>query len=142
LKNKKNEKNKSGQTCNEKKLSDIINEIKNNSQSYNHNNNYKKINDKYYLDTLLNNHSERNQTKYENNDIYETSKLNRLNSELNKKEIKIDYFTNEINDKENKADEKKKSINKKYTHGRAMLCSDLNSNNIQIKELNNSSENN
>ena len=141
-KNKKNEKNKSVQTWNEKKLSDIINEIKNNSQSYNYNNNYKKINDKYYLDTLLNNHSERNQTKYEKNDIYETSKLNRLNSELNKKEIKIDYFTNEINDKENKADEKKKSINKKYTHGRAMLCSDLNSNNIQIKELNNSSENN
>ena len=56
-KNKKNEKNKSGQTWNEKKLSDIINEIKNNSQSYNYNNNYKKINDKYYLDTLLNNHS-------------------------------------------------------------------------------------
>ena len=137
---KKKEKNKFGQTWNEKKLSDIINEIKNSSQSYNYNNNYKKINDKYYLDTLLNNHSERNKTKYEQNDIYENSKINRLNSEINKKEIKLDDFTEAIKEKENKEEEKKKSINKKYTHGRAMLCGDLNSNNIQIKELNNSSD--
>ena len=139
--NNKKEKNKFGQTWNEKKLSDIINEIKNNSQSYNYNHNYKKINDKYYLDTLLNNHSEQNKTKYEHNDIYESNKLNRLNSEMNNKEINLDDFTESINDKKDKDEEKKKSINKKYTHGRAMLCSDLNSNNIQIKELNNSSDN-
>ena len=138
----KKEKNKFGLTWNEKKLSDIINEIKNNnkSQSYICSNNFKKINDKYYLDTLLNNHSERNKTKYEQNDIYESSKLNRLNSEMNNKEIKLDDFTESIKEKENKDEEKKKSINKKYTHGRAMLCGDLNSNNIQIKELNNSSD--
>ena len=137
-KNNNNENKKYAQTLKEVKLSDLLNEIKNNSQSYNN----KGIKDKFYFDTLLNNHSERNQIKYtyNNTNINEfpiTKNEFRLNSETNKKDIKLEDLTSSNN--ENQKD-KKDSI-KIYTHGRAMICSDLNSNNIQIKELNNSSEN-
>ena len=86
------------------------------------------------MDNLLNNHSEKTLNKY-NIQSNEINDHNRINSDSNNKDIKLEDFNN------NQKDEKKESINKKYTHGRAMQCSDLNSNNIQIKELNNSSEN-
>ena len=109
------------QTWNETKLTNILNEIRNNT--YNSNNN-KKINDKIYLDKLNSisimnnmNNSQKNENKYNYEKIIENNKKK-----------------NELTD-----DEKKSSINNRiYTHGRAMLCSDLNSNNIQIKELNSS----
>ena len=136
----KNWKNKLGkkyvQTWNETKLSDILQEIKNNSQSYN----YKRMNDKYYFDALLNNNSERNQNKYnQKNNINEfpiTKNDYRLNSDTIKNEkIKFEDLTTSNNEKQ-----KEKEQNKIFTHGKGIICSDLNSNNIQIKELNNSSE--
>ena len=128
--NKTNLLEKVGHTLKETNLSNILNEINNNSQS----SNYQKITNKYYLDNLLNNHSEKTLNKY-NIQSNEINDHNRINSDSNNKDIKLEDFNN------NQKDEKKESINKKYTHGRAMQCSDLNSNNIQIKELNNSSEN-
>ena len=128
--NKTNLLEKFGHTLKETNLSNILNEINNNSQS----SNYQKITNKYYLDNLLNNHSEKTLNKY-NIQSNEINDHNRINSDSNNKDIKLEDFNN------NQKDEKKESINKKYTHGRSMQCSDLNSNNIQIKELDNSSEN-
>ena len=134
---KSKEKNKYGQRLNKTKLSDIIKEIKNNSQNFDS----KKLNDKYYVDTLLYNHSENNQSKYTyNNNIKDIPLSNnhcRFNTDINKKDIKFEDLKPLNNRKQNQI-EKSKRI---YTHGRAMICSDLNSNNIQIKELSNSSEN-
>ena len=127
--NKDKKREKYGQTLKETKFLNILNEIKNNSQSLNN----KKINDKYYFDTLLNNHSEKTQKIYSYNN--NTNEF-RLNTETNKNEIKLEDLTS--SNKEKKIE--KKEENKIYTHGRNMICSDLNSNNIQIKELNNSSE--
>ena len=143
-KNKKENKKlgeKYGKTMKEVKLSDILKEIKNNSQSYNP----KGIKDKFYFDNLLHNHSERSQNKFTYNNTNNLTEFPItkndfiLNSETNKKEIKFEDLTSSNND--NNKQKENKDPNKIFTHGRAMICSDLNSNNIQIKELNNSSEN-
>ena len=132
-KNKENKEKKYGIKRNKTKLSDLLKEIKNNSQSYN----YDKINNKYYLDSLQNNNSESNKNKYTYNNMNKLSISNnnyKINSEKNKKEIKFE----DINKEKQK---EKKEYKKIYTHGRGIICSDLNSNNIQIKEFNDSSEN-
>ena len=149
------------QTWNEKKISNHIKEIQSfnkiklnydDSSYYKENNLVNNTDRNKYKNKLKDNSNTKNcfsnskdKNKYNNNlDLSNNQKkISDFTSESNKNEIKFDDFSSfnsPINI--NKDKDMNSSDNKNiYTHGRAIISSDLCSNNIQIKELNNSFEN-
>ena len=107
------------------------------------------MNSNYFNENNILNYSERYKYSYNldknnnilnkiNNDKIQANNNYLLHDKTNKNEFKIDdnsFNSSNKNNENNKASDK--NI---YTHGRAFVSSDLCSNNIQIKELNNSSE--
>ena len=128
------------QTWNENKISNNLITNKNciiiDSNTYNKNNihNYSDRN-KYNIN--LYNNEDRPNKKSINKSI---NNNNFLNSESNKNIFKLEE--NISHNSSNKNIDKQISDKNIFTHGRGIVSSDLCSNNIQIKELNNSSENN
>ena len=130
-------------TWNEKKISKHLKNIhdydKNNISNNYYNQNYILNNtDRYkynfHLDKSTNNKNKFNNKNIKNNNYS-------INSETRRNEFKSEENNSYIST--NKMEEDKKESDKKiYSHGRGIISSDLCSNNIQIKELNNSSENN
>ena len=118
---KKNEKKFTKINCGKNNISDNFFNI-NNILNYTERNNFDKDLNKSNCNS--NDCNNNNSNKCISNDT------NLMDSETNKNEFKLE--------ENNSRKESDKII---YTHGRAILSSDLCSNNIQIKELNNSSEN-
>ena len=105
-----------------------------------------KLNDNYYNENNIKNSNDKskntNQNKANDFNISYNLYSNKysISTETNKNEFKLDENTSSNPTNKSKVKEKTTSDKNIYTHGRAIISSDLHSNNIQIKELNNSSE--
>ena len=105
-----------------------------------------KLNDNYSNENNIINSRDKNKSISQNNvndfnisyNLY--SNKNSISTETNKNEFRLDENTSSNPTNKSMVKEKTTSNKNIYTHGRTIISSDLHSNNIQIKELNNSSE--
>ena len=123
------------QSWNEKKISKNLKNIHN----YN---TYNNLTDNYYNQKNILNNTDICKYNFQlNKSIDNQIKNIQNNSESNKNYLKLEENNSNISSNKNEVEQKESEENV-YTHERGIISSDLFSNNIQIKELNNSSENN